>query len=173
MSQESIGALRQSRADPAHAIVENQGAAATQSNVRGDRKTLLPDRHISTPAAIHQICSNKTSRSKVERRPRSDAWLSKKTCADVRPSSRSKEKNSHSALSLEEAPSSVSTSLAMRWTRMPAHCAPSLLPGSATCRSKAIMRSSFSRTALKDTSFSRLRISEAERGEFSRSTGLI
>jgi hypothetical protein len=31
--------------------------------------------------------------------------------------------------------------------------------------SKAIMRSSFSRTALKDTSFSRLRISEAERGD--------
>src|ERR1700726_4107240 len=30
-----------------------------------------------------------------------------------------------------------------------------------------------SRTALKDTSFSRLRISEAERGELSRSTGLI
>ena len=29
------------------------------------------------------------------------------------------------------------------------------------------MRSSFSRTALKDTSFSRLRISEAERGELS------
>jgi signal transduction histidine kinase len=39
----------------------------------------------------------------VERRPRSDAWLSKKTCADLRPSSRSKQKNSHSALSLEEA----------------------------------------------------------------------
>ena len=38
---------------------------------------------------------------------------------------------------------------------------------------QAIMRSSFSRTALKDTSFSRLRISEAERGDFSRSTGLI
>jgi hypothetical protein len=35
------------------------------------------------------------------------------------------------------------------------------------------MRSSFSRTALKDTSFSRLRISEAERGDLSRSTGLI
>jgi hypothetical protein len=33
------------------------------------------------------------------------------------------------------------------------------------CRSKAIMRSSFSRTALKDTSFSRLGISEAERGD--------
>ena len=43
---------------------------------------------------------------------------------------------------------------------MPARCAPSLLPGSATCRSN-----SFSRTALKDTSFSRLRIFEAERGD--------
>ena len=31
--------------------------------------------------------------------------------------------------------------------------------------SKAIMRNSFSRTALKNTSFSRLRISEAERGD--------
>ena len=97
----------------------------------------------------------------------------KKTCADLRPSSCSREKNSHSALSLEEAPSSVSISLAMRWMRMPAHCAPSRSPGSAACRSKAIMRSSFSRTALKDTSFSRLRISEAERGDLSRSTGLI
>jgi hypothetical protein len=44
--------------------------------------------------------------------------------------------------------------------RMPARCAPSLLPGSATCRGN-----SFSRTALKDSSFSRLRISEAERGD--------
>jgi hypothetical protein len=35
-----------------------------------------------------------------------------------------------------------------------------LLPGSATCRGN-----SFSRTALKDSSFSRLRISEAERGD--------
>jgi hypothetical protein len=41
-----------------------------------------------------------------------------------------REKNSHSALSLEEAPSSVSISLAMRWMRMPAHCAPSRWPGS-------------------------------------------
>ena len=56
----------------------------------------------------------------MERRPRSDAWFFKKTCADLRPSSRSREKNSHSALSLEEAPSSVSISLAIRWIRMPA-----------------------------------------------------
>ena len=53
-------------------------------------------------------------------------------------------------------------SLAMRWMRMPAQCAPSPLPGSATCRSSAIMRSSFSSTALKETSFRRLRMSRAD-----------
>src|SRR6476620_8800383 len=121
----------------------------------------------------NQTLCNTVSRSRVERRPRSIACVSKKTCADLRPSSCSREKNSHSALSLEEAPSSVNISLATRWMRMPAHCAPSLLPGLATCRSTAIMRSSFSSTALKDTSFKRLRISDAERGDPSRSTGLI
>jgi len=85
----------------------------------------------------------------VERRPRSDACASKKACADLRPSSCSKEKNSHSALSLEEAPSSVIISLATRWIRMPAHWAPSLLPGFATFRSTAIMRSSFSRNGVE------------------------
>ena len=57
--------------------------------------------------------------------------------------------------------------------RMPAHCAPSLFPASATCRSKAIMRSSFSSTELNETSFRRLRISRAERGGVGRSIGLI
>ena len=60
-----------------------------------------------------------------------------------------------------------------RWTRIPAHRAPSLLPQSTTCRSRAIMRSSFRATALKDTSFKRSRISEAERGTPSRSIGFI
>src|SRR5262249_20257770 len=43
-----------------------------------------------------QILSNKTSRSKVECRPKSDACVSKKTCADFRPSACRTEKNSHS-----------------------------------------------------------------------------
>ena len=67
------------------------------SQISSPRATRMP----SNP--IRQICSNKTSRSKVERRPRSDAWFSKKTCADFRPSSYRREKNSHSALSLENA----------------------------------------------------------------------
>src|SRR6202011_1637457 len=73
---------------------------------------------------VRQTFCNKASRSRVERRPRSNACVSKKTCADLRPSSCSREKNSHSALSLEDAPSSVNISLATRWMRMPAHCAP-------------------------------------------------
>ena len=45
-------------------------------------------------------------------------------------------------------------SLAIRCTRMPAQLAPSDLSGCETCRSSAIMRSSFSSTALNDTSLS-------------------
>ena len=59
------------------------------------------------------------------------------------------------------------------WTRMRAHRAPSLWPGSATCRIIAIMRSSFRSTELNETSLSRLRISRALLGVPARSTGLI
>jgi hypothetical protein len=48
-----------------------------------------------------------------------------------------------------------------------------VFPGSAICRSSAIMRSSFSSTALKETSFSRFRIRRALRGVPGRSTGLM
>src|SRR5258708_6961070 len=51
----------------------------------------------------HQTPSNKMSRSSPERRPRSFAWCSRKACAERRPSSRSRQKKSHSAISLEEA----------------------------------------------------------------------
>jgi hypothetical protein len=50
-------------------------------------------------------------------------------------------------------------SLATRWMRPPAHNAPSQSRLSTTCRSSAIIRSSFSRTALKETSLTRLRMS--------------
>ena len=64
-------------------------------------------------------------------------------------------------------------SLRTRWMRILAHIAPSQLPGSATWRSNAIMRNSFSSTALNDTSFRRLRMSRAELGVPGLSTGLI
>ena len=63
--------------------------------------------------------------------------------------------------------------LEMRWMRILAHFSPSSLLGLATCRSNAIMRSSFSRTALNATSLRRLSISLAARGVPLRSTGLI
>jgi hypothetical protein len=47
------------------------------------------------------------------------------------------------------------------------------LPGSATRRSSAIMRSSFRVTALKEISFNRLRMSRAVRGVPGRSIGLM
>jgi hypothetical protein len=62
--------------------------------------------------------------------------------------------------------------LEMRWMRILAQRAPSLLPGSETCRSTAIMRSSLSKVALKETSLTRLMMSRAERGVPGRSTGL-
>ena len=68
--------------------------------------------------------------------------------------------------------------LAMRWMRIPAHRAISRSAGFAACRSTAacrriaIMRSSFSSVALKDTSLTRLMISRALRGVPGRSTGL-
>ena len=49
--------------------------------------------------------------------------------------------------------------LEMRWMRMPAQRAPSLLPGSETWRRTAIMRSSLSNVALKDTSLTRFTMS--------------
>ena len=61
----------------------------------------------------------------------------------------------------------------MRWMRILAHSAPSPVPGSATCRSSAIMRSSFSSGALNATSFRRLWISRAVFGVPGRSIGLI
>ena len=61
----------------------------------------------------------------------------------------------------------------MRCIRIPAQRAPSPLPASTTWRSTAIIRSSFSSTALNETSFIRLAISRAVRGGSGRSTGLI
>ena len=61
----------------------------------------------------------------------------------------------------------------IRCVRIPAQRAPSLDPGSAAWRRRAIMRSSFISAALKDTSFRRLRISLADRGVTGRSRGLI
>ncbi len=58
-------------------------------------------------------------------------------------------------------PSVPMISLRTRCTRICAQRAPSLSPESATWRSSAIMRSSFSSTALNETSFSRLRMSRA------------
>jgi hypothetical protein len=71
---------------------------------------------------------------RLERRPRSTACASK-GLRGPSPLIVQQGENSHSALSLEEAPSSVIISLATRWIRMPAHYAPSLLPGFATFRS--------------------------------------
>src|SRR6202043_209633 len=102
-------------------------ALSDASQISSPRATRIPR------SPVRQTFCNNTSRSRVERHPRSNACVSKKTCADLRPSSCSREKNAHSALSLEDAPSPVNISLAMRWIRMPAHCAPSLLPGLATC----------------------------------------
>ena len=61
------------------------------------------------------------------------ACVSRKICADFRPSSRNIKKNAHSAFNFEEAPSLVRILFETRWTRIPAHRAPSLLPQSATC----------------------------------------
>ena len=52
-------------------------------------------------------------------------------------------------------------------------CATSLSSAEATWRSSAIMRSSFSSTALNDTSFRRFRMSRADCGTPGRSTGLM
>ena len=64
-------------------------------------------------------------------------------------------------------------SLLIMWTRMRDQCPASPSAAAATCRNSAIMRSSFSSTALNETSFSRLRISRAERGILGCSTGLM
>src|SRR6476646_722939 len=61
--------------------------------------------------------------------------------------------------------------LEIRWMRMPAQRAPSLLPGSETWRSTTIMRSSFSKVAWNETSLTRLTMSRALRGVPGRSTG--
>ena len=58
------------------------------------------------------------------------------------------------------------------WMRMPAQAAPSVLPGSATWRSSAIIFSSLSVTALNATSLTRSRISRAVRGVPGRSIGI-
>src|SRR6476646_10675493 len=89
-----------------HLLLQAQRLPAHRHTIRQARSEFLgccSSRRARRILAQLSPDPNKTSRSKVERRPRSDAWLSKKTCADLRPSSRSKEKNSHSALSLEEA----------------------------------------------------------------------
>ena len=91
----------------------------------------------------------------------------------ARPRSRSMVRKSHSALSLEESRARPCSSLRTRWMRMPAQAAPSPLPGSATWRSSAIIRSSLIVAELNEISLRRLRISRAERGVPGRSTGLI
>src|SRR6476619_4905556 len=128
--------------------------------------------------AVHGISTrhtpfNNTSRSNEERCPRSCPFAFRKASAEKRPWSRSMLRKSHSALTFEEEPSSVKASLATRWIRIPAHSAPSQSPGFAICRSRAIIRNSFSRTLLKETSLRRFRMSRAVRGLSGRSTGLI
>ena len=64
-------------------------------------------------------------------------------------------------------------SVMIRCVRIFDHLAPSPVPGSATWRISAIMRSSFIKVALNDTSFNRFKISLAVRGVPGRSRGLI
>src|SRR4029077_15754481 len=119
-----------------------------------------------------QTCSSRTSRSIEERLPIFFRLASRKESAERRPSSRNMHRKSHSALSLEDAPSVARSGLAIRWMRISAHCAPPLFPGSATFRNSAIIRSSFRSAELNETSFNRSRMSRAERGVPGRSTGL-
>jgi hypothetical protein len=63
---------------------------------------------------MRQICCNKSSTLSVERCPMSVACVVRKASADLRPSSRKRVKNAHSALSFEDAPSSVNISLPIR-----------------------------------------------------------
>jgi hypothetical protein len=76
-------------------------------------------------------------------------------------------------LSFDVEPSWTIISLRIMCMRMRAQWATSVSSGEATLRSSATMRSSFSSTALNDTSFSLFRMSRAERGMPGRSTGLM
>ena len=113
---------------------------------------------------MRQTPSSSTSRSKEERRPRSRRASSRNASRRAAPLV---------AQHAQEVPFGVELrGIAeidhdVARDAVNAHAgprAPSLSPGSATCRSSAIMRSSFSRTALKETSLRRLRMSRAERG---------
>ena len=148
---------------PMRIPITGQGSFTPGNNCRQVNHTDQP----------HHTPANRLSTSKEDRRPRSAPCDDRKAWAELRPRSRKRQRNGHSAFSFDDAPKSASSSVVMRCTRMPAHRAPSALPASATCRSSAIMRSSLSSAVLNETSFTRLRMSRAERGSSRRSTGLI
>src|SRR5215472_1718008 len=142
-------------------------AAAMSAATGATSKTLQPRNanhtRIASPtrmprSPIVQHSASSTSMSAVERRPRSSAWALRNSLAACRPSSRNIVTNPHSALSFDEAPNLASASVMIRCVRICAQRAPSPVPGSATWRNRAIMRSSFISGELKEISLSRLRM---------------
>ncbi len=101
---ESLGPVRQQRIAAANsaATMAASGARTRTLQLRNDSPTRTARPRMIPSSPIDYDSSIKRSMSSVDRTPTSLPWVSRKTSAARRPSSRNMQKNAHSASNLDE-----------------------------------------------------------------------